>query len=46
MDNNLIERIIAGFGEALYKHAKEAVAADEAAEAVEYLATNILKEGV
>ena len=41
MENNLVERILKGFGEALYTHAKEAAKADEAVEAVEYFETNI-----
>ena len=41
MENTLLNRIIAGFGEALYTHAKEAAKADEAVEAVEYFETNI-----
>lgn len=41
MEDNLVDRLLAGLGEALYTHAKEAAKADEAVEAVEYFETNI-----
>ena len=44
MEDTLVTRILESLGEALYTHAKEANAAEEAAEAVNYFEATIFSK--